>query len=139
MDEQEINVLLETLRESFVTIMKKYDLDKSDLVKKSRFLYTDNSIVILMSDYAEYIDEGRRAGKMPPVKAIIKWIRRSAVNVPIGLTAEDFAWAVAKSIERNGVRPRPFIQRLNEEVNSLVLKYIFSQVNTTLKKTLNPK
>ena len=139
MNEQEINILLETLRQSFVTIMRKYDLDKSNLVKESRFLYTDNHIIILMGDYAEYIDEGRGKGKQAPIKDIMRWIRTSAVNVPNGLTVEDFAWAVSKSIGQNGIKARPFIQQLNEEVNKLVLKFIFNQVNKNLKKTFKTK
>jgi hypothetical protein len=139
MIEQDINILLETLRQSFITIMTKYDLDKSDLVKKSRFVYKDGLISILMDDYSEYIDKGRRRGKMPPVKDIITWIRTSAINVPLGLTVEDFAWAVSKSISNKGIKAKPFIEQLNDEVNDLTLKYMFNQVNENIKKTFKIK
>lgn len=139
MDELEIQGLLDTLKDSFAEIMKKYDLDKSDLVRKSRFLYSDNSIIILMADYSEFVDKGRKSGRMPPISSIVKWIRRSAINVPNGLTVEDFAWAVSKSIARDGVKPRPFLERLNTEVRELTLKYLYAKVNNKLIQTLKTK
>ena len=50
---------------------------------------------------------------MPPVSAIIDWIKQKRINVPMAMTPVQFAWAVAKSIEKKGQRfkkPKPFIQ-----------------------------
>ena len=65
--------------------------------------------------YGIYVDEGseRKKGGMPPVRAIIDWIKQKRINVPTAMTPQQFAWAVAKNIEKKGQRfkkPKPFIQ-----------------------------
>lgn len=69
---------------------------------------------ISLKEYGIYVDNGaeRRAGGMPPVKAISEWIRLKRIKVPSAMTPTQFAWAVAKSIEKRGQRfkkPKPFI------------------------------
>ena len=65
--------------------------------------------------YGIYVDEGseRKKGGMPPVRAIIDWIKQKRINIPMAMTPTQFAWAVAKNIEKKGQRfkkPKPFIQ-----------------------------
>jgi hypothetical protein len=65
--------------------------------------------------YGIYVDEGseRKKGGMPPVRAIIDWIKQKRISVPSAMTPTQFAWAVAKNIEKKGQRfkkPKPFIQ-----------------------------
>tara|TARA_R110000782_G_scaffold120904_2_gene211952 strand:- start:3082 stop:3573 length:492 start_codon:yes stop_codon:yes gene_type:complete len=65
--------------------------------------------------YGIYVDEGseRKKGGQPPIRAIIDWIKQKRISVPAALTPIQFAWAVAKSIEKKGQRfkkPKPFIE-----------------------------
>ena len=65
--------------------------------------------------YGIYVDEGseRKKGGMPPVRAIIDWIKQKRISIPMAMTPTQFAWAVAKNIEKKGQRfkkPKPFIQ-----------------------------
>lgn len=55
--------------------------------------------------YARAIEEGRPPGTMPPVKALEKWAKRKNLN----------AWAVAKSIEKHGIKPNPVLSTALEE------------------------
>ena len=72
--------------------------------------------------YGIYVDEGseRKKGGMPPVRAIIDWIKQKRISVPAAMTPIQFAWAIAKNIEKKGQRfkkPKPFIQvSLNDVV-----------------------
>ena len=71
-------------------------------------------IPITMLKYGDYVDDGneRRSGKQPPVQAIKQWIELKRITPPKGFTVEQFAWAVARSIGKNGQRFRrafPFI------------------------------
>ena len=70
---------------------------------------------ISLLQYGIYVDNGaeRGSGGMPPVRAIIEWIKQKRINVPAAMTPIQFAFAVAKSIEKKGQRfkkPKPFIQ-----------------------------
>lgn len=74
--------------------------------------------------YGIYVDNGaeRKKGGMPPVKAIIDWIKQKRINVPAAMTPVQFAWAIAKNIEKKGQRfkkPKPFIQ---VSLNDVVLR-----------------
>ena len=81
------------------------------------------SLPITLEKYGLYVDDGaeRGAGGMPPVKAIFEWIKQKRISVPMGFTPTQFAWAVAKNIEKKGQRfkkPKPFIEvSLQEVVN----------------------
>jgi len=73
--------------------------------------------------YGIYVDQGseRKRGGIPPVRAIIDWIKQKRITVPSAMTPIQFAWAVAKNIEKKGQRfkkPKPFIQvSLDDVVN----------------------
>lgn len=72
----------------------------------------DNGIVtkITVPGYGEFVDKGRRAGaRMPPVQPIIDWVRVKKIKTP-QITTEQMGWAIAKSIAKKGIRPKPFIQ-----------------------------
>lgn len=50
--------------------------------------------------YALYVHEGRKAGKQPPVAALLGWARRHKAN----------PYLVARAIGRRGVKGRPFLK-----------------------------
>lgn len=79
--------------------------------------------------YAYYVEYGRKAGRMPPVKMLMEWLRKrtsrsSALNSALvhlegrrvrrqqaytrDYLLESAAWGLAKSIAKNGTRPHPF-------------------------------
>ena len=65
--------------------------------------------------YAELVDEGidnRGPGKQPPAKPIQEWLRRKSIAVPAGITIEQYSFAIAKKIAKQGQRKKayPFIQ-----------------------------
>ena len=57
--------------------------------------------------YAFFVENGRRAGKMPPVDELAQWFKKKH---RIGNAKEAFsrAWGLAKRIAREGTRPHPF-------------------------------
>ena len=81
------------------------------------------SVPITLLEYGIYVDNGAERGKggMPPIRAISEWIKQKRISVPAGFTPEQFAWAVARNIEKKGQRfkkPKPFIEvSLQEVVN----------------------
>ena len=66
--------------------------------------------------YGELLEDGgpgRRAGRMPPIRPIEGWIKRKKIPVPAAFKSpKSFAFAIAKSIEKRGVKKyskKPFI------------------------------
>jgi hypothetical protein len=80
-----------------------------------------------IAPYAQYVHEGRKAGKMPPVGPIEEWVRKknvikSEVKLPVRLTsritsaqqkmadeAHRAAWAIAVSMKKRELKPRRFL------------------------------
>ena len=65
--------------------------------------------------YAELVDQGidnRGPGKQPPVRPIQEWLKRKSITIPSGITIEQYSFAIAKKIAKQGQRKRayPFIQ-----------------------------
>ena len=81
------------------------------------------------SGYAAAVEYGRRAGKMPPVKMLMEWLRKrtsrsSALKSALvhiegrrvrrqqaytkDYLLESAAWGLAKAIAKKGTRPHPF-------------------------------
>lgn len=69
----------------------------------------------LMEEYGEWVDKGRKAGKMPPVSAIEKWVKRRKIqfrdNKGRFETYNSTAWAIAKSIKKRGIPASNFYSR----------------------------
>lgn len=79
------------------------------------------SAVLNVADYYKYVEWGRRrGGKMPPVSAILKWVKVKPVlpraNTLTGRvpTQEQLAWAIAKSIQQNGIKPTYAVRDTND-------------------------
>lgn len=58
--------------------------------------------------YAEYVENGRRAGKMPPVKMLQEWAYK---KLRVGKDqARSAGYLIARKIARKGTRPQPFMR-----------------------------
>lgn len=82
-------------------------LEDSRLIKRVTTAIDEStgSITLLLPEYEKYIESGRRAGaKQPPIDAIVKWLRRKGVTGNVN----KIAFAVARKIARDGIKPRPF-------------------------------
>ena len=78
-------------------------------VKETRNGYT---LQIYMEDYGEFVNSGRRKGaKMPPPAAMMQFVREANIRPRKNQTLESVAFAIGKSISKNGIRPRPFIDK----------------------------
>lgn len=68
-----------------------------------------------LAHYWKYIENGRRAGKFPPLTAIKEWIRvkpiipRPMANGKLP-TENQLAFLIGRSIKENGILPRPILQ-----------------------------
>ena len=77
--------------------------------------------------YGELLEDGgpgRRAGRMPPILPIEGWIKRKNIPVPSKFKSpKSFAFAIAKSIEKKGVKKyskKPFIM---ESINNAAANF----------------
>ena len=109
------------------------------------------SVLIDYEFYGEFVDDGaeRKAGKMPPVKPLMEWIRMKSIKVPQGKTVESFAYAIAKNIAKRGQkdkRPKPWIDislqrafKENEEQYSVAILKDINQVQVDMYEKMGYK
>jgi hypothetical protein len=69
--------------------------------------------------HGEFVEKGRRRGaKMPPIEPIAKWIKQRGLDLS--------PWAVAKSIQKKGIKKYPFISneidKSQEELHDLLFE-----------------
>lgn len=68
---------------------------------------------IVLNDYIQFIESGRRKGaKFPPVAPIVAWARKKGIP-----TDNSTIFLIRRAISREGVRPRPIMAYVFEEVD----------------------
>ena len=112
------------------------------------------SAVLNVADYYKYVEWGRKkGGKMPPISAILKWVQVKPViarpNTLTGLvpTQEQLAYAIAKSIQQNGIEPTYALRETNNATFNAFeqrLKYALTEdlegtAYTLVKAVIEPK
>jgi len=94
------------------------NLDKSISARK---LNNKIGIGVYMNEYGININQGRSAGKFPPVDKIKDWIIRNdiqskTINSAKPSTLSQLAFLIGRSIERKGIRPTRFIDIVIDKV-----------------------
>lgn len=88
----------------------------SDIYKNLQVIAkNDGDLVfdILLNDYLTYIESGRRKGaKMPPIEPIVRWARSREIS-----TDNSTIFLIRRAIARDGIRPRPFMATVMEQID----------------------
>lgn len=83
------------------------------------------TVVLNLVDYWKYVEEGRKPGKFPPPKAILKWITvKPVIPRPIHgklPTKQQLAFLIGRKIATEGIEAG---HQLKETVDSLNAEYI---------------
>lgn len=68
---------------------------------------------IILNDYLEFIESGRRKGAdMPPVEPIVRWARSKGIP-----TDNSTIFLIRRAISRDGIAPRPFMATVMEQID----------------------
>jgi len=85
-------------------------------------------LTILMEDYWQYVEDGRRAGKMPPIKNIYEWIQnkrpiqQKIAQSPDRIAAtKSLAYVIARKIGQKGTKAQPFVTPSLKQVTTQTL------------------
>lgn len=74
---------------------------------------------LISNDYLTYVDEGRRPGSYPPIRAISDWVRVKGIS-------QDAVFPIARSIYKFGIEPTNVISKTLTEIKTsptLIRKY----------------
>ena len=65
---------------------------------------TGIQVQLVANDYLKYVDQGRRPGTYPPIRAIQRWVQIKGIP-------KEAAWAIRKNIFKFGIKPTNVIQK----------------------------
>ena len=68
-------------------------------------------VQILGSKYTYWMENGRNAGKFPPINAIRKWIDDKGI-IAEGISRNSLAFLIARKIAREGYKGKPLVSNV---------------------------
>ena len=83
---------------------------------KEMYAKASGNIVIqlLLNDYVQYIESGRKAGsKFPPIQPIVQWAKKRGIP-----TDNSTIFLIRRAIAEDGIRPRPFMYKVLDTIDS---------------------
>lgn len=99
------------------------NLIKDGKVDTGKLLTTSNvqrnyllKVLTFPSNYADVIEWGRNPGSMPPVDALVDWVRRK-LGIDNEAEARSVAFAIATAIKQRGIAPSPYLRPAVEQTN----------------------
>ncbi len=133
MEETSIEQLLEEFKDILSEVLKKYGLEESNLIKRMTISYDGTTVFFNFPDYVQYVENGRRSGRKPPVNKILEWMNDKKIGTPNGVSRESIAYAIATVIGKRGIKARPFLEDFTSatiDIISLnILSGIFDKLN----------
>ena len=116
---KDLMTLVRMVMESNVGINQKIGrntLTSSEIYKTLSVKATNDGDLIfdiVLNDYLTFIESGRRKGaKFPPVEPIVRWARSRGIP-----TDNSTIYLIRRAISRDGIKPRPIMQYVLEEVD----------------------
>lgn len=97
------------------------------------------TVSIQLEDYYKYVENGRKAGKFPPVEKIKEWIKVKPVlpytrgkRLP---NENQLAYLIGRKIAREGTRANPFLEPTIRDFK--LVDKIYAAVNSMLTEEIN--
>lgn len=94
----------------------KNTLSKSNIYRTLSVRATNDGDLIMdivLNDYIQYIESGRRKGaKFPPVEPIVRWCKERGIP-----TDNSTVFLIRRAISRDGISARPIMAKVFDELD----------------------
>lgn len=86
----------------------------SDIYKEMYAKASGNIVIqLLLNDYVQYIESGRKAGsKFPPIQPIVNWAKKRGIP-----TDNSTIFLIRRAIAEDGIKPRPFMYKVLDTID----------------------
>ena len=81
----------------------------SNIFKEMKAKASGNIVIeLLLNDYVQYIESGRKKGsKFPPLEPIVQWAKKRGIK-----TDNSTIFLIRRAIAEDGIKPRPFMYKV---------------------------
>jgi len=90
----------------------------------------NQEVQIFMNDYWQYVNDGRRPGKRPPIRPLMLWAMSR-----LGLDqtqARNAAFGIATNIGKFGIKPTFFFDLAIEQLSAQIDQELFEQLGASI-------
>ena len=86
----------------------------SDIYKEMYAKASGNIVIqLLLNDYVQYIESGRKRGsKFPPIQPIVNWAKKRGIP-----TDNSTIFLIRRAIAEDGIKPRPFMYKVLDTID----------------------
>lgn len=103
------------------TLKRQGHVASGRLMNSMKAVVNKSELTFELESYARYVDQGRRAGKFAPVKAIKDWCKVKGID-------QSLAYVINRSIYENGIKPSLFFtdafESYTENIDEVLDQYI---------------
>lgn|SRR5574343_98584 len=127
------DILFELGKKAVEVSTEKLD-KKSNLYKSIGYRISINGEVVELAveanDYFKYVDQGRRAGKFPPVDKIEDWLKRNGQDI-------SAAFPIARSIAEEGTKGKFISDDLVKQTDLSFTSFLNDNISEQIEEELN--
>lgn len=128
-----------TIQPIITRVMLEINLEDSFLARQIKAYQYLDSIIVSLPPQSIYVDRGRSPGKKPPMGSILKWIKEKNINSNSNIDDKQLAFAIANTIAINGIKPKPFIDRLKVLLTEIISEKIKDEILKNTKSIITNK
>lgn len=123
-----LQTIVKDLYQEIYSVFDLNGLSDSDLKKEVQIqleMSTDPVITILLDNYVEFIEQGRKpnTGKIPPISELKDWAERKGLP-----TTNDVLYAIANAIRRDGIQGRPVLSMILDRIDKYFDEVTLSKI-----------
>lgn len=101
-----------------------------------KLTFTESGVKLYFTalDYWVYVENGRQAGKMPPISVIKRWMVVKGIA-----DTNNTLWKIARSIEKYGIKPKPYLRQIKQELPSFkddIMKALNKDIKIEMEKQI---
>lgn len=133
-----LNTVKSSILEHYINQLSSNGYSTDNITIKVNIDNNDFQLVLNLNDYWKWIENGRKAGKMPPVNAILEWINKKNIKPnKKELSKKSMAFLIARKIGLKGIKGKGLLKKTEDTYREDFItgcsKAITKDISMTLK------
>ena len=125
----------------YVNQLKSRGYEIADSVKINiRIDENNHQLVLTLKDYWKWIENGRKAGKQPPINDILRWINKKNIQPrERGLSKRSMAFLIARKIGLQGIKGKGLLKNTEDTYRESFIEECTKAITKDIYNALKSK